>query len=71
MRPKATSPKMSPKEDPWLRHLERWEVRLIRFGVFCGLVIFILKLLFHELGLTSLRTEAVSASTALPTPTDP
>ena len=41
--------KQSEDGDPWIRHVERWEIRVMKIAVFCGVVIFAVKLLLHEL----------------------
>jgi hypothetical protein len=39
----------SPEHDPWLRHLDRWEMRIMKITIIAGLIIFACKLICHEL----------------------
>jgi hypothetical protein len=61
----AEEPPHSPRseDDPWLRHLDRWELRTMKIAVLFGVIIFVYKLLRHEL--ESPRPETTTPSRAL------
>ena len=52
--------KIARDEDPWLRALGRWELRVMKIVVLCGVIIFAYKLLRHEV--EQLRTNATPAT---------
>lgn len=58
--PAPTDP--PPDHDPWLRHLDRWELRIMKIAVLCGVIIFVYKLLRYELEHTSPAKPALHQS---------
>ena len=56
-----------PDHDPWLKHMELWTLRILKFGCLACVLIFVIKIVCAELGFKPWEKSSHSESAATAT----